>query len=68
MAEIKPDQCGLLQEDIDAWVEEQVKAGETTVPDFWEELETSVRLAGWLAERGWRRAPEKEGSDDLRQG
>ena len=40
--------------DIDRWVEREIEAGKT-VPDFWDDLSTSDRLACYLTSIGWEK-------------
>lgn len=43
-----------LSNDIDAWAENEFEHGDPpSVPDFWDECDTSERLAEWLIARGW---------------
>ena len=46
-----------LAADIDKWLEAEIAAGEGT-PDFWNELNTSDRLAVYLVRQGWSKAEE----------
>jgi hypothetical protein len=39
---------------IDQWVKDQIKDG-NSVPDFWDECDTSVCLAEHLVQLGWHR-------------
>lgn len=43
-----------LEHDIAAWIEQQIEDGEM-VPDFWDELDTSARLAEYLQKIGYRK-------------
>jgi hypothetical protein len=43
-----------LEHDLDVWVEREIETGET-VPDFWDELSTSNRLACYLTSIGWEK-------------
>lgn len=44
-----------LTTDIDDWHNRESSHRLAAVPDFWDELDTSARLAAFLAERGWRK-------------
>jgi len=46
-------QAQVLEADISAWQEDAISTGEGT-PDFWDEQNTSERLAEWLWRLGWR--------------
>ena len=41
-----------LSADLDAWHEHACFV-EQSAPDFWDEADTSARVAAWLIERGW---------------
>lgn len=43
-----------LENLLSEWVDEQICAGED-VPDFWDEMDTSKRLAKHLAQKGWKK-------------
>ena len=43
-----------LASDLDAWVQREIENGEA-VPDFWDELSTSDRLACYLTSIGWEK-------------
>jgi len=47
-------QSDILEEEIAAWVERELLAGQP-VPDFWDALSTSERLASYLVAAGWRK-------------
>lgn len=50
------DATNELAADIDAWVETTIAAQHGDgCPDFWDELNTSERLAEWLTAHGWRK-------------
>lgn len=44
-----------LAVDIDSWVEQEVEIDHSMVPDFWDELSTSDRLADYLWTLGYRK-------------
>lgn len=43
----------LLLKDIDAWVDREIEEDLECVPDFWDELQVSERLAAYLTSIGW---------------
>jgi len=47
-------QSDILEEEIDAWHERELLTGQP-VPDFWNDLGTSERLASYLVAAGWRK-------------
>lgn len=51
------DETETLAAAIDAWHKSGL-ADRGDVPDFWDECDTSERLAEWLVAHGWRRAAE----------
>ena len=48
-----------LEEALDDWVNEEIMSGRE-IPDFWDELSTTERLANWLTERGFILDPNKK--------
>ena len=42
-----------MQSEIDKWVSDQIEDANGSVPDFWDELNTSERLAEHLITHGW---------------
>jgi hypothetical protein len=48
------EQTTELAQDISRWVNQEISIG-VMVPDFWDECETSERLAAWLTDLGYRK-------------
>jgi hypothetical protein len=48
------EQTTELARDISRWVNQEISVG-VMVPDFWDECETSERLAAWLTALGYRK-------------
>jgi hypothetical protein len=50
-----------LEADLNAWVEARIEEGHETgvflIPDMWDDLNTSSRIAEFLASLGWRKSP-----------
>lgn len=56
-----PANLDTLMRDIDRWVEDSIENEGEGTPDFWDELNTSERLAEYLWKLGYRKVRrEKE--------
>ena len=48
------DEVARLAMDIGNWVDHEISVGISPVPDFWDECDTSARLAAWLVGLGYK--------------
>ncbi len=58
MTESTAERLAEFEADINAWVEREI-GNNIPVPDFWDENDTSGRLAGYLAMCGYQKVLPK---------